>query len=207
MTDRINITIILILKISKSLLTINITDSIDFKHCEYQKVKTKKKKKGIDRLSINFLSYIVELLTMNYKKIYYDRRKQEGHKDLGYTISKCMKILHYQSFRIFTTRRYVKKKIINIIRLWCNLEHLRHEDREKPRGGDIKLPHLAKISLNFKIVDDHNKFAKFAICQIQNMDFQVRRSIHYQICHDNMKYKKPYVFGFYNSNDLAKCLT
>ena len=32
LTDRINITIILILKIRKSLLTIDITDNIDIKH-------------------------------------------------------------------------------------------------------------------------------------------------------------------------------
>ena len=51
---------------------------------------------------------------MNYKMIYYVRRKQEGHKkDLVYTVSKCMKILHYQPIRIFTTRRYVKIKKFN----------------------------------------------------------------------------------------------
>ena len=44
MTDRINITIILFLKkIKKSLLTIDITDSTDFKHGEYQKIKRRRK--------------------------------------------------------------------------------------------------------------------------------------------------------------------
>ena len=46
-TDRINITIILIFKIRKSLFTIDITD-------HKKKIKIKKKKKRIDRLSIKF---------------------------------------------------------------------------------------------------------------------------------------------------------
>ena len=45
-TDRINVTIILIFKIRKSLLTIDIAD--------HKKLKTKKKKKRIDRLYIKF---------------------------------------------------------------------------------------------------------------------------------------------------------
>ena len=45
-TERINITIILIFKIRNSLLTIDIAD--------HKKIKTKKKKKRIDRLSIKF---------------------------------------------------------------------------------------------------------------------------------------------------------
>ena len=37
----------------------------------------------------------------------------------------------------------------------------------------LNKPHWAKISLNFKLVDNHNKYAKFAICQIQNMNFKL----------------------------------
>ena len=65
--------------------------------------------KMIDYLC-NILCYIVELLTVNCKKIYYVRRKQEGHKmDWGHTLYYhffCIrKILHYQPIRIIEKQR------------------------------------------------------------------------------------------------------
>ena len=61
-------------------------------------------------------------------------------------------------------------------------------------GNCIKLPHWAKISLNFKLIDDHNKYAKFAICQIQNMNFKYNHDVTFPYG-DIMVKQKIFQFG------------
>ena len=58
----------------------------------------------------------------------------------------------------------------------------------------IKITTLGKISLNFKLVDDHNKYAKFAICQIQNMNFEYDHDVAFPYG-DIMVKQKIFKFG------------
>ena len=93
----------------------------------------KEEEKMIDYLC-NILCYIVELLTVNCKKIYYVRRKQEGHKmDWGilYTINFLYKkILHYQPIRI--ELNLLKNR--EIVKCGIQMFHLNHIDHLKYLG-------------------------------------------------------------------------